>query len=52
VFVDFLGEIIPKGLGPSMALIWRLISYYPYLIIGAVILPIWIKRVFSSDNPD
>lgn len=49
VFVDFLGEIIPKGLGPSMALLWRLISYYPYLIIGAVILPIWIKRVFRND---
>jgi len=49
VFSIFLGEFIPKGLSASMALIWRLISYYPYLIIGAVILPIWIKRVFSND---
>jgi len=27
-----------------LALIWRLISYFPYLIIGSVILPSWIRR--------
>lgn len=27
-------------------LFWRLITYYPYLIIGALILPRWIKKVF------
>ena len=43
-FVKFLGEFIPKGLSPSLALLWRLISYYPYLIIGAVLLPRWVKR--------
>lgn len=25
---------------------WRLMTYYPYLFLGAVILPRWIKRVF------
>ncbi len=48
VFSIFLGEFIPTGLSSSMALIWRLISYYPYLIFGAIILPIWLKRVFSN----
>lgn len=27
-----------------MALIWRMISYFPYLFIGSILLPIWIKR--------
>ena len=25
---------------------WRLLSYYPYLILGAIFLPRWIRRVF------
>ena len=28
----------------ALALIWRLISYFPYLFIGSIILPAWIKR--------
>lgn len=27
-----------------LALIWRLISYFPYLILGSVLLPSWIRR--------
>ena len=28
----------------TLALIWRLISYFPYLIIGSALLPSWAKR--------
>ena len=45
-FVKFLGEYIPKGLAPSLALLWRLISYYPYLFIGAILLPRWVKKAY------
>ena len=27
-----------------LALIWRLISYFPYLFLGSIILPVWLKR--------
>jgi uncharacterized protein (TIRG00374 family) len=27
----------------SLAIIWRLISYFPYLIIGSILLPKWLK---------
>lgn len=27
-----------------LALIWRIISYFPYLFIGSILLPTWIKR--------
>ena len=30
----------------AMAIIWRIISYYPYLIIGALIAPGWIHKKF------
>jgi uncharacterized protein (TIRG00374 family) len=48
VFSDFLGNFIIVGLAPALALLWRLFSYYPYLFIGAIILPGWIKRVYSK----
>ncbi len=47
VFTDFLGEFIIPGLAPALALLWRLFSFYPYLFIGAIILPGWIKRVYK-----
>lgn len=28
----------------ALAILWRLISYFPYLFIGAILLPSWIKR--------
>lgn len=28
----------------AMAILWRLISYFPYLFIGAIVLPAWIRR--------
>lgn len=43
-FSGFLEEMIPLGLTGAMAFLWRLISYYPYLFIGAVILPRWLRK--------
>ena len=31
-----------------LALLWRLITYFPYLIIGAVILPTWLRKHHST----
>jgi len=47
MFSDFLGEFIAQGLSASLGLMWRLISYYPYLFIGAIILPRWIRSRFG-----
>lgn len=44
-FGQFLGEYIP-GLKYALSLLWRMISYYPYLIIGAFLLPIWLRNKF------
>lgn len=45
-FPLFLGEFIPEGLETALGLLWRLFSYYPYLFIGFIILPFWIRRVY------
>src|SRR5690554_186066 len=46
-FSGFLRSFIPIGLAGTLALLWRLVSYYPYLFIGAIILPKWIKRTHA-----
>jgi glycosyltransferase 2 family protein len=54
IFVQYLGDFIPVGIALAgsisivLALLWRLISYYPYLVIGAVILPSWLKKNFKK----
>jgi len=51
VFSNFLGEFIDNAaLTASLAFLWRLISYYPYLFVGAIVLPRWIKRVFTKEE--
>jgi uncharacterized protein (TIRG00374 family) len=40
-FVQFLGQYTFVT-----SIVWRLFSYYPYLFLGAIFLPRWIKQVF------
>jgi uncharacterized protein (TIRG00374 family) len=49
VFSDYLGQFIPFGLSDSLGLLWRLLSYYPYIFLGAIILPRWIRNHFKRD---
>jgi uncharacterized protein (TIRG00374 family) len=39
-------QLIAGGLALAVAIIWRIISYYPYLVIGAFLVPGWIERNF------
>ena len=50
IFKDFLSEFIPNGLAASLSFLWRFISYYPYFLIGAIILPRWIRNHFKRDE--
>jgi glycosyltransferase 2 family protein len=62
IFTRYLGGFIPASgkslvtIAIGLAFIWRLASYYPYLLIGSIILPGWIKAKFihdkKNDNPD
>ncbi len=43
IFNDFLGMYTAPGVAPALALLWRLMSYYPYILIGAILLPRWVR---------
>lgn len=36
------------GAATLIALLWRMVTYYPYLAVGAVIFPRWLKRHFGK----
>ena len=48
VFINFLSDFIPEGLADPLGVLWRLITYYPYIFIGAIMLPRWIKSKFLN----
>jgi hypothetical protein len=54
IFTRYLGEFIPGDASTTgfiaigIAFLWRLISYYPYLIMGALILPGWLREKFGT----
>ncbi|MBN1951330.1 MAG: flippase-like domain-containing protein [Bacteroidales bacterium] len=59
VFTEFLGDLIQyndpatkASFALILAFLWRLISYYPYLVIGTIILPKWIRLKFTQKQED
>ncbi len=46
IFDGFLvsSGYIRDGVSSIVALIWRLITYYPYLIFGAIVIPVWLRN--------
>jgi len=54
VFTRYLGDFLPQiaGVAIVMAAIWRLITYYPYLLIGSIIIPSWVRNKFIVKEND
>ena len=49
IFTSFMSDFVPvTGFAIIMALIWRMVTYYPYLIIGAIIAPGWLNKNFRK----
>lgn len=48
VFSEYMAEFIPVGFVVVMALMWRIVTYYPYLFIGAIVVPRWVKKYFQN----
>ena len=45
LFGGFYSDYISEGISSLAALIWRLITYYPYLIAGVIIVPVWFSDI-------
>lgn len=51
LFTTYYGDLIHSaGMALVIALFWRIISYYVYLIAGACIMPGWIQQGFKRKN--
>ena len=51
MFKVYYGDFFPlAGMAVIAAFIWRLITYYSYLIIGVCILPNWVNSVFGKKH--
>lgn len=48
VFEGFLKEFTMPNLTGFQAFLWRLFSYYPYLIIGVILFPRWLRRALKK----
>jgi uncharacterized protein (TIRG00374 family) len=44
-FSAFFRNDFPEHTHAAVAVLWRAISYYPYLAIGLIILPIWLRKL-------
>lgn len=55
-FEKYLGDFIPiefkylPVVAISLAFLWRIVSYYPYLIAGTFVFPKWIKDRFNRNK--
>ena len=48
VFSGFVSDYVPtNGLGLLIAGIWRLFTFYAYLLIGVVIIPNWMRNIIN-----
>ncbi|MCD7962460.1 MAG: flippase-like domain-containing protein [Rikenellaceae bacterium] len=53
IFTVFCGDLIPvtpdlqNAAATLTAVVWRMVTYYPYLVIGAIIFPRWVNTHFS-----
>lgn len=49
LFSEYYGDLVPTaGMALILAIMWRVISYYIYLLIGAGIVPIWLKSTIEK----
>lgn len=52
VFGGFLKDYVPKGIALVVASLWRIFTYYSYLIAGAIIIPAWINKIMLQRKKD
>lgn len=46
-FLALMCSYVDAGLAGTITFLWRMITYYPYLILGALLMPRWLARVYN-----
>lgn len=53
LFSEYYGDLITTaGMALILAIFWRIITYYLYLLIGAVLVPIWLKTTVTHHKEE
>lgn len=45
MFSGLYSDFVPVGVALLIAIIWRLISYYSYLLAGVIVVPNWVRKL-------
>ena len=48
VFGGFLNDYVPVGIAVIVALVWRLLTYYSYLLAGVIVIPNWLRKILAQ----
>ncbi|MEP7322611.1 MAG: lysylphosphatidylglycerol synthase transmembrane domain-containing protein [Saprospiraceae bacterium] len=51
-FGNFIGDYVPKSAALIIAFIWRFLTYYVYLIAGAIVIPPWLAGLIRQRLED
>lgn len=46
-FLALMCSYVDAGLAGTITFLWRMLTYYPYLILGAILMPRWLARVYN-----
>lgn len=49
-FGRFMSDYIPLGIAAIVALVWRLLTYYSYLLAGIFVIPNWSRKIIAQRN--
>lgn len=49
-FIWIYSDFVQEGIAPALALFWRIFAYYAFIPLGFIVLPQWLRRVYSKDK--
>lgn len=48
LFSNYYGNLVgTAGMALILAVFWRIITYYLYLVIGAIVVPVWLRTTYA-----
>lgn len=48
IFSNYYGDLVgTSAMALILAVFWRIITYYLYLVIGAVVVPVWLRTTYA-----
>ena len=48
LFSNYYGDLVgTAGMALILAVFWRIITYYLYLVIGAIVVPVWLRTTYA-----